>query len=231
MQLIRELHRGMRGPDVYALKRALRQAGYGKGIILSRSFGKAVQDDLKAFQKHNHLKADGVLGARTFEKLRHYVDAYGRKLFAKAPRETEADKVFNRLLAAMHEMSDHTPGYLLGGGHGILVRLINPRGYTDCSSSSAYVLWRAGVLSGDIVTPLSWDFLKWGTPGYGTHFTVMSNGYAGHNSHVWIRLHKGRYWRFDTSPHGDGAGSGPRLRILPRLSWGFSPRHANWKGH
>jgi hypothetical protein len=213
----------MRGPDVRALKRALKKSKHGKGIVLTNTFGKAVYADLRAFQRQHGLRVDGVLGQVTFAKLLPYVDAYGRKLFKKAPHESEADKTFNKLFAAMKLMSDHTPGYQLGGGHGVPLPL-NPYRASDCSSSCSNVLFLAGLLDRNY-SLLSWDFLAWGLPGNGTHFTVETNGYAGHNSHVWIRLHKTRYWRFDTSPHGDG-GRGPKLRMLPRLSWGFHPRHA-----
>ena len=230
MQLPRELHRGMRGPDVRALKRALKRAGYGKGIVLTGHFGKAVYDDLRAFQHRHGLQADGVLGPATFAKLLACYDKYGRWLVSKAPKQTAESLAFHKLMSAMHYMADHTPGYLLGGGHGIRIATINPLGYTDCSSSVSYVLWKAGLLSGEETTLLSWDFLDWGEPGWGNYFSVMSNGYRGEQSHVWIKLNplkSGGYWRFDTSPHGDG-GRGPHLRRLPRFTTGFWPRH--WKG-
>ena len=219
MKLIRELHRGMRGPDVRALKRALRKAGYRRGIVLSSYFGDAVHRQLIAFQKSRHLAPDGELGPKTFAKLLPYVDRYGRKLFSQAPRMSEADLVYAKLLKACHEMADATPGYLLGGGHGIRISQINIHGPTDCSSSTSWVTWKAGLLP-DVTTLLSWDFETWGLPGTGKYFTIYSN-----SEHVWIRLYKGPFWRFDTSPHGDG-GRGPRLRRLPRFTFGFVPRHA-----
>lgn len=229
MHLIRELHRGMRGPDVRALKRALKKAGYGRGIVISARFGQQVFLDLKSFQRRHGLQADGVLGPETFKDLLPYVDRFGRLLFSRAPRQTEADKTFAKLIAAMHLMSDHTPGYVLGGGHGIAVKHISPYAGTDCSSSCAFVLGKAGLIDPNRITPLSWDYLLWGLPGNGKYFTVeASPSHADGIAHVWIRLHKTKYWRFDTSPQGDGAGSGPRLRMLPRFTRGFVPRR--WKG-
>ena len=227
MKLIRELHRGMRGPDVRAMKRALRKAGFGKGIVISPSFNKPAYLDLRSFQHSKNLHVDGVLGEDTFKALSPYVDRYGRLLFSRAPHESDSDKTFNKLLAAMHYMADHTPGYQLGGGHGIPVEDINPRERTDCSSSTAYVLEKADLLPGKMITPLSWDFVNWGMPGEGDYFTVeASPSHLGSRAHVWIRLHKTRYWRFDTSPQGDGAGAGPRLRMLPRFTSGFVARRA-----
>lgn len=229
MQLIRELHRGMRGPDVRAMKRALKRAGCGNALIMSKRFGSAAQADLMAFQRHHHLKVDGVLGQKTLDKLWPFVDAYGRKLFRKAPKQRTEDLVFARLLSAMHTMNDNESGYALGAGHGVSLDSIPLWFHVrwDCSSSVSKVLHEVGLLPQDIAL-LSWDFLHWGEPGSGELFSVMSNGFRGEQSHVWIKLNplkSGGYWRFDTSPHGDG-GTGPRLRRLPRFTLGFSPRHA-----
>lgn len=228
MHLIRELHRGMRGPDVRAMKRALRKAGTARGLVMSSNFGKQAASDLRSFQRRHGLVADGVLGKMTFQKLAPYVDRYGRWLFSKAPHQTEQELMFARMVAAMHYMAEHTPGYVLGGGHGIPVEDINPNAGTDCSSSCAWVLWKGGFLPGKTITPLSWEFLDWGLPGSGNFFSLeVSPSHADGIAHVWIRLYKTHFWRFDTSPHGDG-GKGPKLRMLPRFTFGFIPRH--WKG-
>lgn len=224
MKLIRELHRGMRGPDCRAMKRALKKAGFGRGIVISNSFGKAAYRDLRLFQQKHGLHVDGVLGPQTFAKLLPFVDAYGLKLFRKAPVMTPEEIAFAKLLAAMHLMAAHTPGYLLGGEHGIPLEKINPYHPTDCSSSCSYVLWKAGLLHGARAR-VSWEFDDWGWEGTGRLFTVHCN-----SEHVWIQLNpikSGGYWRFDTSPHGDG-GRGPRLRRLPRFTTTFLHRH--WKG-
>ncbi len=219
MLLIRELHRGMRGPDVRALKRALKKAGFGKGIVLTARFGSSTYADLILFQRKHGLTPDGVLGQKTLEKLWPFVDKYGRSLFKRAPKQSPEDLIFDKLFAAMKLMSDLTPGYLLGGGHGIPLWQIDPSGRTDCSSSCSYVLWKAGLLNAPRAL-VSWELEDWGLSGTGKYFTVYANG-----EHVWIRLYKTRYWRFDTSPHGDG-GRGPHFRILPRFTSSFVARHA-----
>jgi alpha-tubulin suppressor-like RCC1 family protein len=66
---------------------------------------------------------------------------------------------------------------------------------------------------------VSGEFNGWGKAGTGKYFTVYCN-----STHVFIRLHKSQWWRFDTSPHGDG-GRGPKLRYLPRFTGGFATRH------
>lgn len=226
MKLIRELRPGMSGPDVRAMKRALKKTRYHKGIVMSRFFGKAAMRDLKKFQAAHGLTPDGIYGEKTHEKLLPYYDRYGKHLLSKAPKQSVAEKKFAELVHAMMVMTEHQAGYSLGAGHGYpLDRLpIDGDLYWDCSSSSSKVLRQVGLFP-YLMAWLSWDFLNYGLPGKGELVTIYSNGYQGENSHVWIRLNGSkRYWRFDTSPHGDG-GRGPELRRLPRLTWGFKPRH------
>ena len=89
----------------------------------------------------------------------------------------------------------------------------------DCSSSTSKALYDAGLFEGRDYAIVSGSFDLWGAPGKGRTFSVYYNG-----DHVWIRLHRTKWWRFDTSPHGDG-GRGPRLRMLPRFTRGFAVRH------
>jgi hypothetical protein len=65
----------------------------------------------------------------------------------------------------------------------------------------------------------SW-FETWGEAGRGKYITIHAN-----YEHVWMEfsLPEG-YFRFDTSPHGDG-GSGPRVRTRERSDYNFVHRH------
>lgn len=115
--------------------------------------------------------------------------------------------------------------YVYGGGH-ILLRLIKPRDGLDCSSSTSLVLSRHGMWPKKFhnTAIVSGTFSQWGEPGKGKYFTVWYSP-----THVWIQFHGiGRYWRFDTSPWSDRSGRGPRMRLTPRTTRGFAPRH--WNG-
>jgi hypothetical protein len=77
----RFLHHGMRGRDVKAVKIALKRAGYGHGIYMSRVFGPHMAVNLRAFQKHMGLPADGIYGPSTHKKLSHHFSPYARWLY------------------------------------------------------------------------------------------------------------------------------------------------------
>ena len=93
---VREIVKGTTGPDVLAVKRALKKAGFGKGIALSNVMGATAILDLKAFQKHVGLTPDGVYGPATHAKLEKFFDAYGISLLEK---EADAQTPRNEFLA------------------------------------------------------------------------------------------------------------------------------------
>lgn len=80
---VRTLHQGDTGSDVRAVKRALRKAGFGRGITITSKLGKTATADLERFQAHAHLKADGVYGAVTHAKLAPFFDSFGVSLLNK----------------------------------------------------------------------------------------------------------------------------------------------------
>lgn len=51
---------------------ALKNAGYDPGPVDGR-MGKQTRDAIKAFQRSNNLKADGMVGKRTWSLLREYL--------------------------------------------------------------------------------------------------------------------------------------------------------------
>lgn len=220
--LIRELRRGDRGPDVLAVKRAIKKAGLRRGIVINATFGTALEKQIKVLQRRKGLTVDGHYGPKTHKALLRYFDRYGKLLLSRAPKKTGADLTFEKLLAAMRRMSEDTPGYLLGGGHGIKLWDVSSKQRLDCSSSTSKALYDAGIFPDDVAWVSGTYAWKYGAPGPGKYFTIYANG-----EHVFIRLHKSRWWRFDTSPHGDG-GRGPKLRYWPRFTSGFAARH--WPG-
>ena len=222
-KLNRSIKAGDSGPDVLALKRALARArGKQKGVVPTRRFGGALNRSLRRFQKLNGLPVDGVYGDRTHKILAPFFDAYGRRLLRQAPKLTPQEETFNRLLSFMEKITRDTPGYLYGGGHGEPLSGLQTTQALDCSSSCSLALDHEGMFNDDWAWVSGTFSYQYGQPGGGKFFTVYANG-----EHVWVRLHKGPYWRFDTSPHGDG-GRGPRLRKIPRFTGRFAARH--WPG-
>lgn len=77
----RLIQQGTTGRDVVAVKRALKAAGYGKGIVVNPRFGNYAAADLARFQKAHGLKPDGEYGPKTHAKLVAFMDAWGRWLY------------------------------------------------------------------------------------------------------------------------------------------------------
>ncbi len=67
-RLLRYRQPMMRGEDVKALQTALSEHGYSPGKI-DGIFGRKTEKAVKAFQKANGLKVDGVAGPKTFRAL------------------------------------------------------------------------------------------------------------------------------------------------------------------
>lgn len=186
----------------------------------SQTFGKSMEEAVRVIQRREKIPVTGNIGAATWAVLWAYLDAYHRWQYRnfKVPLTFE-EKAWEKLLVAMQEMDAHTAGYQFGAGHGIPLSEFNIYGKSDCSSSTSKALYEAGLFEGMQYAIISEDFYKWGVPGVGGYFTVYYS-----SVHVWIRLHKSKWWRFDTSPHGEG-GRGPHLRYLPRFTSSFQARH------
>lgn len=216
--LIRTFHKGDKGPDVEAMKRALKKAGFKRFLVMNQRFGSAADRQLRLFQKSKGLSVDGVYGQKTHNALWKYVDDYGEVLFSKAPKASPEEKMYAELIMWCERVTRSNAPYVWGGSHGVPLANVDPDDGMDCSSSTSFVLQRAGLF-GQKYAWVSGEFaMRYGRPGSGSLFTIYAN-----NGHVFIRLHKGKYWRFDTSPQGDG-GRGPELRRLPRFTRGFYAR-------
>jgi hypothetical protein len=118
IQLPRKVHPAtpvMKGLDILAYKRALRQWEVAKGIkpTLSwpptTSYGRGAIAAVQKFQAHHGLQASGVIGLNTYGLLYPHLDAYDLsllKLYVKRhPILTERDKVIEQLrwLLANHD--------------------------------------------------------------------------------------------------------------------------------
>jgi hypothetical protein len=223
VKLKRPLKGSETGADVRMVQRALNHwTGKELALVVSGVYNHATRDRMLAFEADLGLKpADGNLDQRSLDKLSPFFDAYGRwryRTFQVPQPVPPQQQAYDRLLANMKFLSDHTPGYLLGGGHGVDLDKVSAYQPLDCSSSCSKALHMTGLFEHRVAI-VSGQFMDWELSGPGKLFTVYAN-----SEHVWIRLHRGRWWRFDTSPHGDG-GRGPKLRFIPRSSSGFVARH------
>lgn len=82
------------------------------------------------------------------------------------------------LIAAGNQI--HTLPYIWGGGHGVNLNTLQA-GY-DCSGSTSYDLYKAGLLSSPYAL-VSGEYEKWGAPGPGKYITIFSN-----STHVFIEV-------------------------------------------
>jgi len=124
---------------------------------------------------------------------------------------TDVQGDISKLYKVCKNISEHTPGYVYGGGHGPPLSSLSGSQGLDCSSSTSLALYKAGLWDGRSTARVSGEFNTWGRPGRGDLFTVCY-----HSGHVYIRFEGGAgvdAERFDTSPWGDTNGSGPRLRF------------------
>jgi len=229
VKFARDLHGGETGPDVEGVARALARAGFLGGLAklmsktpgFRRTYNPSKQRGVDRVRASLKLPANGVYDRKVHAELNRLdaFDAYAAKLVAAYHPPSKQDVAFAKLLASMERMSAETPGYLLGGGHGVPLHDVRYDQKLDCSSSTSKALFDAGLFEGRDYAIVSGRFNEWGAPGKGTTFTVYYNP-----EHVWVRLHRSKWWRFDTSPHGDG-GRGPKLRMLPRFTSSFKTRH------
>jgi hypothetical protein len=141
--------------------------------------------------------------------------AAGKRSGSTGSSSSRVDRVYEECL----KISNAGGPYLYGGGHGPALSSLRSGQGLDCSSSCSLALERADQYKGATAI-VSGDFAKsFGRAGRGSNLTVWANG-----EHVWIEHRGKRYWRFDTSPYGDG-GRGPRVRHKPRPTAGFTARH------
>jgi hypothetical protein len=112
--------------------------------------------------------------------------------------------------------------YVYGGEHDGSFKDDNVHGAFDCSSSTSLLMHKFDLLGSTHSQVSDW-FERWGESGRGKYVTVHAN-----DEHVWVEFSlpekDGGYFRFDTSPHGDGP-RGPRVRESRRFDSTFVHRH------
>lgn len=89
---VRQLKSGATGKDVIAVKRALKAAGFGRGLLFTPVFGPQAVANVKRFQQAHRIPATGVYGVKTHRALAAFFDAKGGKLLAAAAPKHTAPK-------------------------------------------------------------------------------------------------------------------------------------------
>lgn len=227
----RTIKYGDKGPDVEAVGRVLARLKYGmkwRWFILQpkrvkRRWGIRKQNALKKYKRKNNIRpVDGKYDRNTHKHLSKHFKTHDKILY-ESYKEDPNTIHWAKLLMAMRQLNNKTAGYSFGAGHGPPLRSMSAKDKFDCSSSTSKVLYDAGLFPSEYAWS-SGDFYNYGVPGKGKYFTIYYN-----SGHVWIKLEKSFYNRFDTSPYSSSdSRRGPRLRFLPRLTSGFSSRH--WPG-
>jgi len=216
--------------DVEAVKRAISRAGFWPWQEFDQAYSEMfARNGVGKFQKAAGLKVDRVYGKATHDKLRAAkakdhpgewaFDATAIELMKRAkaqqkPKEQTVAEELARFCATFDGP------YVWGGEHDRTLTDDSVHGGFDCSSSTSFALFHAGLL-GDSQAHVSGWFKTWGEPGRGRYITVHAA-----SDHVWVEFTvPGMGWaRFDTSPHGCGD-HGPRLRTCSRDTSRFVHRH------
>jgi hypothetical protein len=118
------------------------------------------------------------------------------------------------MVAEMDRMISLRKPYRWGGGHASF----SENGPWDCSGAVSWLMHSQGWLNG---SPLvSTGFMRWGSPGRGSDFTVYANP-----THVFIKMesgsHAGQCWGTTHSAPGGGVG------WHQHTTAGFVARHHN----
>ena len=220
------------GQDCVAVKRAMSRAGYWPWATFSDDYTVAFSKAMKVFQTTERLQPDGVYGFVTHERLRLTPWESGPKgtwaFDAEAIRMMRAQMLIlhppvdqalvtaERMLAYARQFDGP---YVYGGEHDATLADDTPHDNFDCSSSTSKLLYHFNMLGSTHAQVSGW-FETWGARGRGKYVTVHSNG-----DHVWTEFNVPEgYFRFDTSPHGDGE-RGPRVRSGRRGDSYFHHRH------
>lgn len=219
--------------DVIAVKRAISRSGFFPWAKFDDSYSeKFAMEGVKTFQQQNGLTATGFYGKATHDKLvatrsktkplEWAFDGIAIKLMETAKKESSTQNT-NLPLAKSRELlafcRTFTGSYLYGGQHDGSLTDDKVSDRFDCSSSTSFALWKFNLLGVNQPHVSSW-FETWGQAGRGKYITIHATG-----DHVWMEfsLPEG-YFRFDTSPHGDGP-SGARVRTRERSDSRFIQRH------
>lgn len=232
LKLTRVLKTGCVGRDVEGVARAmLRYLGDDAGWraytvalpIVRRTWGRGKATLARRCQAKAGIAISGVFGTTSEAKLRQAgaFDAYSDLLLDQYAESVQppVDPALVKARVMLASARGYNGRYVFGGGHGQPVKTLTKSQGLDCSSSTSELLDDFDLLGVDFPQVSSW-FEDWGNPGHGRYVTVHANA-----EHVWTEFTLPEGWfRFDTSPHGDGE-HGPRVRTGPRPDRNFVVRH------
>lgn len=190
--------------------------------ILRRTFGDGKRTLAKQCAAKAGLPQYGVVGPVLDAAMRAAgaYDARSDALFAEYADAHKPDEALAKALELLDVCRTFTGSYLYGGGHGQHLSQLTTHQDLDCSSSTSLALWRVNLFPESSYSQISGWFETWGDRGRGKYVTVHAN-----DEHVWVELTLPDGWfRFDTSPHGDGP-RGPRVRTGRRFDSSFVHRH------
>jgi hypothetical protein len=137
----------------------------------------------------------------------------------KPPKPKPIDPALVKARALLAQCRRFDGPYVYGGGHGGTLATTTVHEGLDCSSSTSKALDLVGLMVGPVAQVSTW-FESYGAAGRGKYLTIHASG-----DHVWTEFTLPEGWfRFDTSPWGDGA-NGPRVRTGRRGTAGFVERH------
>lgn len=212
----RVLREGSIGPDVLGMKRALARAGHPKKVkltTLTDTFGEFTVTHLDAFRKEHGLARTHIYDRGSHAKLAPFFDNVAADLYA------DWNPALAKARAMLAFCREFDGPYVYGGEHDLSFSDDDPDDGFDCSSSTSYMLHHFGLLGSEYAHTSSW-FETWGARSRGRYVTIHAT-----HDHVWTEfdLPEG-YFRFDTSPWGDGP-HGPRVRTRRRPDARFVHRH------
>jgi hypothetical protein len=149
--LPREIHKGAKGKDVVAVKRALKKWKATSVTNITATAGPGFVTAVKAFQKAKGLAVDGVYGKGTHAKLAPFFDSYGVYLLNHAHVETDRMRLQAAALSLLHYKE--TTGRMHYTQSQLRMSIVDhhykpPWGqtiYEDCSSSLTGLSWVIGA--------------------------------------------------------------------------------------
>lgn len=221
------------GNDILAVKRAISRAGYFPWASFDTVYSeKFAMEGVKKFQQANGLMATGNYGEPTHQKL---CEVHRAGSFTEWAFDDMSIRMMEQYDKKMNEAPDNlakikvrnllnfckmfTGPYNYGAEHDGSFADDDFHDAFDCSSSTSFALYEFNLLGDDHSHVSGW-FENWGQSGRGKYITVHAA-----EDHVWMEINiDGRYYRFDTSPHGDGP-TGPRVRTRARSDSRFVHRH------
>jgi peptidoglycan hydrolase-like protein with peptidoglycan-binding domain len=211
------MREGTSGADVQRLQRYLTRSGFETAA--DGAFGPRTERSVRAFERHDGRRVDGVVPPRDAKAIRAAASASAPAEEEAEPETTgraritrgglavapdDAPPEVRKVIAAGNEIAKKP--YRYGGGHGSW----KDSGY-DCSGSVSYALHGARLVRRP---RSSGEYAGWGRPGRGRWITVYAHG--GHAYLVVAGL------RFDTSGLDD---DGTRWHRTGAGRSGYAVRH------